>query len=133
MAVSDGNGLPIGVHVASGSPAECKLAQATIHNSVISLRNCKLIADKAYDSDPLDQEVFDAFKIDLIAPHKVNRVKPRTQDGRKLRRYKRRWKSERAFAWMHNFRRLVTRWDYKSENFTAFVHLAMAKVMIRRF
>jgi hypothetical protein len=34
-----------------------------------------------------------------------------TQDGRCLRRARRRWKIERLFAWMHNFRRLVTRWE----------------------
>jgi len=52
-----------------------------------------LIGDKAYDSDPLDERLR-AEGIELIAPHKTNRVKPATQDGRKLRRYQRRWKIE---------------------------------------
>jgi hypothetical protein len=38
--------------------------------------------------------------IELIAPHRRNRKKPKTQDGRPLRRYKRRWKIERLFAWL---------------------------------
>jgi transposase len=44
--------------------------------------------------------------IEMIAPHRHNRKKAKTQDGRKLRRYKRRWKVERLFAWLGNFRRL---------------------------
>lgn len=35
-----------------------------------------------------------------------------TQDGRKLRGYKRRWKIEHLFAWLFNFRQLVVRYDY---------------------
>jgi hypothetical protein len=31
---------------------------------------------------------------EMIAPHKVNRKKAQTRDGRKLRRYKSRWKIE---------------------------------------
>lgn len=33
----------------------------------------------------------------------------RDTDGRKLRRYKRRWTVERTFAWLQDFRRLVIR------------------------
>jgi transposase len=66
----------------------------------------KLVGDKAYDSDPLDQEMA-ALGIELILPHKRNRKKTKTQDGRKLRRYKRRWKVERFFAWIQNYRRIV--------------------------
>ena len=39
-------------------------------------------------------------------------MKPKTQDGRPLRRYKRRWKVERLFAWLQNYRRLINRFDY---------------------
>jgi transposase len=33
-----------------------------------------------------------------------------TQDGRALRRYKRRWTVERSISWLQNFRRLCIRW-----------------------
>ncbi|RFM29249.1 hypothetical protein DXN04_33740 [Chitinophaga silvisoli] len=47
----------------------------------------RIIGDRAYDSDPPNEKL--ALKgIELIAPHKNNRVKPATQDGRQLRRYK---------------------------------------------
>jgi IS4 transposase len=45
--------------------------------------------------------------IEVISPHKQNRIKSKTQDGRPLHRYAKRWRIERLFAWMHNFRRLV--------------------------
>ena len=65
----------------------------------------RLIADRAYDSDSLDAELAEKG-IELIAPHRRNRKKAKTQDGRRLRRYKRRWKIERLFAWLGNFRAL---------------------------
>ena len=43
-----------------------------------------MIGDRAYDSDPLDERLQQQHGIELIAPHKVNRRKPNTQDGRKL-------------------------------------------------
>jgi transposase len=61
--------------------------------------------------------------IEMISPNRSNR-KQKTQDARPLRRYCRRWKVERLFAWMQNYRRLVTRWEYHIENFFGFVHLA---------
>jgi len=62
----------------------------------------RLIGDKAYDLDPLDRTLQDEYGIEMIAPNRRNRS--RSQDARKLRRYRRRWKVERLFAWMHNFR-----------------------------
>ncbi len=90
----------------------------------------RLIGDKAYDSDPLDEKLATEYGIELIAPNRRGR-KRTTQDGRQLRRYRRRWKVDRLFAWMHNFRRLVTRWEYHIENFLGFVHLACLQMMLR--
>ena len=72
----------------------------------------------------------EAYGIKLIAPNRGRRSK--TQDRRPLRCYKRRWKVERLFAWMHNFRRLVTRWEYHIENFLGFVHLACLQMLFKR-
>src|SRR5262249_30168608 len=43
--------------------------------------------------------------IDMIAPHHPTHT-TKTQDGRKLRRYKRRWLIERFFSWLMKWRRL---------------------------
>jgi transposase len=90
----------------------------------------RLIGDKAYDSDRLDEQLMQEYGTELIAPNKQNRRVP-TQDGRPLRRFVRRWKIERLFAWLFNFRRLVVRYEYHAENFQGFVHLAAAVILLR--
>lgn len=93
----------------------------------------KLIGDKAYDSDTLDEQMEEDYGIEVIAPHRSNRVKPRTQDGRKLRRYRKRWKIERLFAWIQNFRRCIVRHEYYQVNFEGFLKLACIIILLRQF
>jgi len=90
----------------------------------------RLIGDRAYDSDPLDARLAQQGVM-LIAPHRSNRKKPKTQDGRSLRRYRRRWKVERLFAWLQNYRRILVRYERILENYLALVHLACIVIFIR--
>jgi len=69
----------------------------------------------------------------MIAPHRGNRKKPATQDGRPLRRYRRRYKVERLFASLQNFRRLVVRYEDHLENFLGVVHLGCILILLRRY
>ena len=48
-----------------------------------------------------------------------------------MRRYRRRWKVERLNAWLQNFRRIATRFDYYVENYLGFVHLGCIKILLR--
>ncbi len=130
MAIVDGNGLPVAGRTESASPAEVTLVEDTLDCLWVPGYPKRLIGDKAYDSDPLDEELADQYGTEMIAPNRRNRIR-RTQDGRPLRRYKRRWKVERLFAWLHNFRRLVVRWEYHAENFTAFFYLGCAVILLR--
>jgi transposase len=130
MAVADRAGLPVAACIASASPAEVTLVDETLDSGFLDVEPELLIGDKAYDSDPLDQHLFETRGITLIAPNRRNRKVP-TQDGRPLRRYKRRWKVERLFAWMQNFRRLTTRWEYHAENFLGFVQLGCICILLR--
>ena len=116
MAFSDGSSVPLAIHTESASPHEVTLVGETLERRFLKDKPERLVGDKAYDSDPLD-EMLEEQGIEMIAPHRTNRKKRKTQDGRKLRRYKRRWKIERLFAWLQNFRRLVVRYEYKDENF----------------
>ena len=131
MAIADRHGLPLAVHVGSASPNETTLVEPRLQRRFLREAPQRLIGDKASDSDPLDQRVREHFGVDLIAPHRWNRSKPVTQDGRVLRRYRRRWKIERLFAWFHNYRRLVTRWEYHPDNFLGMVQLACAVILLR--
>lgn len=132
MAVANRDGAPVAIHIESASPAEVRLTRATLAQRFTPQIPERLIGDKAYDSDPLDQELA-AQGIELIAPHRVNRKRVKTQDGRALRRYRRRWKIERLFAWLHNFRRLVVRYEYKPENYLGFVHLGCLIILMRMY
>jgi len=131
MAISDGHGLPVAVHVASASPHETKLVEATVARCFLREIPERLIGDRAYDSDRLDARMLERFGVELVAPHTSRRSRKASQDGRVLRRYRRRWKIERLFAWLHNFRRVVTRWEYYPENFLGMVQLACALILLR--
>jgi transposase len=118
--------------VASASPHEVTLAEETIAGGFAGKDPDRLIADRAYDSDPLDQRLKESGII-LIAPHKANRKKPATQDGRSLRKYRKRWRIERFFAWLQNYRKVVTRYEYKLQNFAAFVKLACIMILFKHY
>ena len=132
MAMADRAGLPIAIHLESASPHEVTLVEATLASRFIEAKPERLIGDRAYDSDPLDERLREQG-IEMIAPHRRNRIKPKTQDGRKLRRFKRRWKIERLNAWLQNFRRITVRYERKVENFLGLVHLACILILLKAF
>jgi transposase len=132
MALTEGHGLPLGIHITSASPNEVTLIEPLLEKRVVQRRLHRLIYDRAADSDPL-RERLARRRIELVCPHRINRSKPPTQDGRKLRRYKRRWKIERSISWLQNFRRLVTRYEYHAHLFLGFVQLACLLIVLRRF
>ncbi len=131
MAIADRAGLPVAVHIESATPHEVTLVSATLEAVHCPAQPERLIGDKAYDSDPLDAELA-AQGIELIAPHRANRTKPPSQDGRKLRRYRRRWKMERLNSWLQNCRRLVVRYEHEADNFLSFVQLACSMILLKR-
>jgi transposase len=130
MAMADRAGLPVAIHVASASPHETILVRPLLEARFTAALPTRLIGDRAYDSDTLDAELA-AQGIELIAPHRRNRRRPKTQDGRPLRRYRRRWKIERLTAWLQNFRRVLVRHDYYLDNYRGFVLLACAVILLR--
>jgi len=140
MVVVDGAGVPLGDHLHSASPAEVRLAETTLAAIRVGRRHragrprqkpVRVIADKAYDSDPLRKRLRQRG-IELICPHKKNRVRPATQDGRALRRYRRRWIVERTIGWLGNYRRLVVRYDRSFQIYRAFFHIACFMIVLRR-
>jgi len=129
--VIDGAGTPLAALSAAANIAEVDLAEPVLEEIPLPLaKPVPVVADKGYDSDPLRERLAQKG-FDLISPHRGNRQRPCTVDGRKLRRYRRRWKIERLFAWLHNFRRVVIRWEYYPENFLGMVQLACAVILLR--
>ena len=133
MAIADRHGIPIGLSVGSASPHEVTLVEKTLDGCFTRNSPEKLIGDKAYDSDNLDHKLLKDRGVELIAPHKSNRQKPPTQDGRALRRYVKRWKIERVFAWLQNSRRILNRFEYKLSNYAAFVKLGILRLLFKYF
>lgn len=140
MMVTDGEGTPLAAHIESASPAEVKLIETTLDKIAVGNPNVvgrprskpkRFIADKAYDSNKLRQRL-SKRGIQPIIPARSNNQRASHQDGRSLRRYKRRWKVERTFAWLLNFRRINTRWERLDYIYGAFVNLACAFIVLRR-
>ena len=144
MVLVDRAGLPLGVHLSSASPAESTLADATLDAVAVPRgggrrpgrprkKPERIIADRGYDCRAL-WERWQKKGIRLIVPHRRGRrPENQWQDGRTLRRYRRRWIVERTNAWLLSFRRLTVRWEHKLEIYRAFVHLACALIVLRRF
>lgn len=132
MLCTEGHGLPIAVLVKRANPAEVTLIEPLLAARVIRCQPQRLLYDRAADSDPLRQRL-QRRGIDLICPHRKSRTKPKTQDGRKLRRYRRRWKIERSISWLFNFRRLVVRYERDHNLFHGFIQLACMFTVIRKF
>ena len=129
MVLVDARGLPVAVHTASATPHESKLVQGLFDFMLTSVTPDRIIGDKAYDSDALDDQLA-CEGSDLIAPHRAKR-RTKTQDGRFLRRYRRRWTVERTIAWFQNYRRLCIRWEKSTLLFQGFLHLSCSLLLLR--
>jgi transposase len=142
MLVVDGNGLPIGFHLDSASPAEVKLAAQTLQTVRVKSRSgqyktrpCQLAADRAYDSRAFRESLRKRGIKSCIPP----RRRPRTwrkKRGRPIaadqETYKQRFKVERSFSWMGNYRRLLIRWEHHLSVYRGFCFFALALICINR-
>ena len=122
----------------SASPAEVTLLEAALATIRVprngpgrpKSKPTRVIADRAYDSDPL-RDRLRRRGIELIVPYRKNRRWPGIQDRRPLRRYRKRWKIERSNAWISGFRRLVVRYDNRTAHYRAFFFIACAMITMR--
>ena len=131
MVWVDARGLPVAVDTTSASPHESRLVQRLFDFMLTEEVPPRVIGDKAYDSDRLDEELAEQG-IEMIAPHRANRkVANFTQDGRPLRRYDGRWTVERTISWFQNFRRLCIRWEKSTQLFSGFLHLGCTLLLLK--
>lgn len=130
MGIADGAGLPVALSLAAAAPHEVTLVHDALDASFGFDHPQRLIGDTAYDSDQLDIDLA-AQGIEMIARNRKNRIK--SQDGRPLRRAKRRFLIERLFAWLQKFRRVVVRYEQHAENYLGMVQLAAMVILLRQF
>lgn len=131
MVLVDARGLPVAVDTAPANHHETKLVQRLFDFVLPRKTPTRVIGDKAYDSDPLDAALAEQG-VELIAPHRANRTRAKTQDGRSLRRMARRWTVERTIGWLQNFRRLCIRWEKSALLFQGFLHFSCTLLLLRQ-
>lgn len=85
-------------------------------------RSDRLLADRGYDHDKYRRELRKRGVKPIIA-------RRGTENGSGLG--KQRWVVERSFAWLHNFRRLRTRYERLPELHLAFMQLGCAVICQR--
>jgi transposase len=133
MAV-ERHGVPVGVLTDAADVGEPDLGERVMARVPAELTGADVpvVADRGFDSDALRDELA-AVGYRLLAPHRKNRKKPSRNDGRRMRRYRRRYVVERTFGWLHSFRRLLVRHEYYAHLYDGFLHLACALIAISRF
>lgn len=141
MVVADGNGLPIGLHLASARPHELTLARATLETVRVPRRRGRprkrpreVVADRAYDSRAFREWLREKGIKPTIPP--IERRRERPKRGRPVQvgpGYRERWKVERLFAWLGQYRRLVVRHERLLEVFRGFVLVAFILICLRQF
>ena len=86
-----------------------------------------LCLDKGYDYSDIRQFV-DSMRY-------TAHIKARGEEAQAIKRQAgfkaRRWVVERTHSWMNRFRRILTRWEKKPENYLALIHLVCAIITYR--
>jgi transposase len=131
--VTDTRGLPLGMAVAAANVGETDLLVPALADVPLAIpRGTPVIADKGHDSDPLRDDL-EADRLVPVIPHRKNRVRASRNDGRRLRRYRRRWTIERTNAWLHCYRALAVRWSHYLFMYVGLVYLAFIHIALKRF
>lgn len=132
MLMVDREGTPLSACTTAADVSEVHAIETLVDLRLTEHTPGHLLYDKAADADWL-RTALNCRGIALVCPHRRNRRKPPIQDGRSLRRYTRRYRVERSISWLHNYRRLITRWEYYPELFEGFLHLACLCTILRGF
>ena len=97
LVLADGNDIPLASEVEAANCAGVNLIELLIDAAVTNIVPPRLFYDRAADSGPLRERLAECG-IELVCPHRRGRVRTATQDGKELKRYRKRLKSERTIA-----------------------------------
>ena len=117
--------------IENASPHEASFVPGIIKDINKKTKILNLIGDKAYDSHPLKQAA-KKMGVQMISPDRKNRIHNK-EDGRRLRRYKRRHRVENFFADLQTYRRVVTRYEKIPENHLSFLKLAVICLNVTKY
>lgn len=125
--------MPIGLAIDGANRHDSKMVEATLESIPVkrpkpTRKNPQgMCLDKGYDYD----NVRDLVKEFGYTAH----IKARGEEAQAIKRQAgfkaRRWVVERTHSWMNRFRRILTRWEKKAENYLALLHLVCAVITYR--
>ena len=131
--LTDGYGIPLGLSVDGANRHDKKMAEGTIESVVIKRpkpskrKPQNMMLDKGYDYPDIRQLVMDYGYTGHIKARGEE-----IQEKKEIPGYRaRRWVVERTHSWMNRFRRLLIRWEKKTENYVAMLHFACAWITFR--
>lgn len=131
--LTEGAGVPIGVAVDGANRHDSKMVATTLESIPIKRPRATrkdpqgICLDKGYDFDSVRALV----KEFGYTAHIKARGEEATAIKRCVRFKARRWVVERTHSWMNRFRRILTRWEKKMENYLGLLHLVCAIITYR--
>ena len=128
--LTDGTGVPLGISLTGGHrndvtqllPLVDGVAPVRGKRGRPRQRADRVLADRGYDFDKYRRQLWQRGVKPVIARRGV-------EHGSRLG--SERWVVERTFAWLHNFRRLRTRYERRAELHEAFMRLGCAVICQR--
>lgn len=128
--ITDAGGVPLGITLTGGQrndvtqllPLVDSVGPVTGKVGRPRKRAERLLADRGYDHDKYRRELWARSVKPVIARRSV-------EHGSRLGRE--RWVVERTFAWLHNLRRLRTRYERRAELHEAFMLLGCSVICQR--
>lgn len=131
--LGDANGIPLALAVGGANVNDMVLVPETLDNIVAFRpiptpeREQNLAMDKGYDFVQTDRQV----RQHGFTPHIRHRGEGKLtyQDPNKPAR---RWVIERTNSWMNRFRRVLIRWEKKTENYVAMTEFAFSIIIFNK-
>ena len=125
--------MPIGRAVDGANRNDFKMRKATLESIPVkrpkpTRRNPQgLCLDKGYDYDEVRELAREFWYTAHIRTRGEEAQAIKHEAGFKARR----WVVERTHSWMNRFRRILTRWEKKAENYLGLLHLVCAIITYR--
>ncbi len=141
--LTDGRGIPLAVAVEGANRHDSKLLVATLDGLVVARpappeeeldlwQQQHLCLDAAYDSKEVREELEERSYEPHISPADKKKRSERKEARQHLGGRARRWVVERTHSWLNRSRRLLVRWEKKTENYLGFIHLACAQLIFSK-
>ena len=133
--LAEGHGIPVGAAVGGANVPDKTLLKPTLEHSESIVPDVpdgveeNLCLDKGYDYPDVPELVEEVY---CYTAH----IRSRGEEARELRKEAgekaRRWVAERLHSWLNRFRRILARWEKKTENYFALLEFACAYITLQQ-